>query len=409
MRETRPRRVLLVTSNFPRWEGDSTTPFVLNLATDLQGEGWEVDVLAPHAPGAARRETLDNIKVRRFRYLLPESQQTVCYEGGALINLRQKKMNWIKLPFLALSELLVTLRMLASRRYAVVNAHWILPQGFVAAVAGMLTRTPLVITVHGGDVFDLKGGVLSRFKAWSLRRAAAVTTNSSATRAATEALAAEAAIRTIPMGVSVAEEHQAGAIESLHAQYRIGSGPLLLFAGRLVMEKGVDDLLQSLALVRSDLPDARLLVLGTGQDQVKLEALAKDLGLDDVVNFAGWVDPGDVSTYMAAADIFVGPSKQSASGWREGLGLVFLEAMAAGTAVIATRSGGIPDIVVDGETGLLVAENAPDEIATAVGRIHADPALAASLATNGRALVTGTYTRQVSAAAFARLFDELVS
>ncbi len=161
--------------------------------------------------------------------------------------------------------------------------------------------------------------------------------------------------------------------------------------------------------LRSDLPDARLLVLGTGQDQVKLEALAKDLGLDDVVNFAGWVDPGDVSTYMAAADIFVGPSKQSASGWREGLGLVFLEAMAAGTAVIATRSGGIPDIVVDGETGLLVAENAPDEIATAVGRIHADPALAASLATNGRALVTGTYTRQVSAAAFARLFDELVS
>lgn len=405
----RDKRVLLVTSNYPRWEGDSTTPFVSHLAQDLAAKGWEVDVLAPHAPGAARRETLDNLKVRRFRYLLPESQQTVCYEGGALINLRQNKMNWIKLPFLALSELLITLRMLASRRYAVVNAHWILPQGFVAAIAGLLTRTPLVITVHGGDVFDLKGGVLSRFKAWSLRRAAAVTTNSSATRSATEALTPAAVIRTIPMGVSVAEHPDTGAIGSLQAQYRTGSGPLLVFAGRLVVEKGVDDILKSLALVLSDLPNTRLLILGTGQDQEKLEALATELGLNDVVTFVGWVDPAEVSTYMAAADIFVGPSKQSASGWREGLGLVFLEAMAAGTPVIATRSGGIPDIVVDEKTGLLVAENAPDEIAAAIGRIHADAALAARVVANGRALVTGTYTRQASAEAFAGLFDELVS
>ena len=71
-------RVLFVTSNFPRWNGDTTTPFVLHLAQDLQAVGWAVEVLAPHAPGAARQEVLDGITVHRFRYFWPEAWQSVC-------------------------------------------------------------------------------------------------------------------------------------------------------------------------------------------------------------------------------------------------------------------------------------------------------------------------------------------
>ena len=72
-------RVLCVTSNLPRWAGDATTPFVLHLASDLAGLGWEVEALAPHAEGAATTEVLDGVTVHRFRYLWPASQQTVCY------------------------------------------------------------------------------------------------------------------------------------------------------------------------------------------------------------------------------------------------------------------------------------------------------------------------------------------
>lgn len=81
-------RILVVTSNFPRWQGDSTTPFVLHLAQDLQNLGWHVDVLAPHSPGSARREVIEGVTAERFRYLWPTRLQTVCYQGGALINLR---------------------------------------------------------------------------------------------------------------------------------------------------------------------------------------------------------------------------------------------------------------------------------------------------------------------------------
>jgi hypothetical protein len=91
-------RVLFVTSNYPRWAGDTTTPFVHDLAVDLGARGWQVRVLAPHAPGAARDETIDGVHVHRFRYLVLASAQTVCYGGGALVNIRNSRLTRAKIP-----------------------------------------------------------------------------------------------------------------------------------------------------------------------------------------------------------------------------------------------------------------------------------------------------------------------
>lgn len=103
-------RVLFLTSNFPRWEGDSTTPFVLHLAQDLQQLGWVIDVLAPAAPGAAANETIGSVSTTRFRYAWPENAQTVCYDGGALLNLRSKPWARMKLPALVGAEWWATAR-----------------------------------------------------------------------------------------------------------------------------------------------------------------------------------------------------------------------------------------------------------------------------------------------------------
>ena len=403
-------RVLFVTSNFPRWSGDSTTPFVLDLAQDLQGLGWDVDVLAPHADGASTEEKLSGVEVRRFRYFWPASAQTVCYGGGALINLRRNRWNYAKLPALVGSEFVAVVRRLTGRRYDLVHSHWILPQGFVAGVACRLLGVPHVATVHGGDVFALGSGALTAFKRWALNLSQAVTVNSSATmEAVRQIVPGHPNVNRIPMGVAHPARVDRPLAKQLTASYRRGSGPLLVFVGRILHEKGVGELLEAIAMLRRDRPDVSAVIVGEGQDRSELQRKAVALGIEDRVRFVGWVDPLQVTAYLAAADVFVGASKRSPQGWQEGQGLTFLEAMSVGTPVIASRSGGIVDTVRDGQSGLLVPEGCAAAIAAAVQRLLDDGRLRARLVNGGQELVGGEYSRSCCARSMSSLYEKVTS
>lgn len=403
-------RILLVTSSFPRWEGDSTTPFVLHLAQDLQALGWTIEVLAPHAPGARRRETLSGVIVRRFRYLFPEAQQTVCYQGGALINLRKNRANLFKLPVLVICEWLNVVSLIAGHKFDLVHSHWVLPQGFVGVLATRLFSIPHVITVHGGDVFGLQGVFLTALKRFAFRRATAVTVNSSATNTAVGQIASKLEnISLIPMGVTSTEQSNNIDPSVLRKRFVRKDGPLLIFVGRIVDEKGVGDLLHATSMLTRNLPDTTTMIVGEGQDREKMERLSETLGLSDRVKFVGWVRPEEIHSYFSAADIFVGPSKTASDGWVEAQGLTFVEAMLARIPVIATDVGGIPDTVQHEKTGLLVKENSPKEIAAAVERLVRDPDLTARLIEAGQKLALENFTREASAQKFSELFRKLLS
>lgn len=405
-------RVLCVTSNLPRWVGDSTTPFVLNLAEDLQELGWEIDLLAPHAPGAMLEEQLNGVHVERFRYFWPDKLQTVCYQGGALINLRKKRLNYFKLPALLGAEFVAVAQRLFRHRYDVIHSHWILPQGFIGMLARSFRSVPHVVTVHGGDVFGLRGMAMEWAKAVTLRNASAVTVNSDFTAQAVNKLAPglDHTYR-IPMGVSTLEldtqfvTHAA----KIQASYRVGAGPLVVFVGRIVDEKGVEDLLRAVALLRQDCPDTRALIVGDGQDRSSMEELTESLNIGDRVEFVGWVDPSEVRAYFAAADIFVAPSRRAVDGWVEALGLTVLEAMVARVPVIATGLGGVTDSVVHEETGLLIDERSPDQLADAIRRLMADPRLAESMVERAYTRAFENSSRLKSAMTFSELFLRLMS
>jgi phosphatidylinositol alpha-1,6-mannosyltransferase len=404
---SKSKRILCVTSNFPRWEGDSTTPFVLHLAEDLQALGWKVDVLAPHAASAASKEVLGGVNVTRFRYLWPASMETVCYQGGALINLKKNRSNYIKLPALVFFEWLAIVNRLMRGKYDLLHSHWILPQGFTGVLAARPFGIPHAITVHGGDAFALQGKVLGGFKRFSLSGADVVTVNSSATKKQVLSIAPGISEpRLIPMGISTTEPDRQRAAE-LRSKYRERNGPLLIFVGRLVYGKGVDDLLQAVAIIKKNLPDVKALIVGEGQIRGDLEKLVIKLKITDSVIFTGWVEPFEIPSYLAAADIFVGPSKQSSDGWIEAQGLTFLEAMAAGTVVIATASGGIEDSITHQESGILVPEDSPEAIAESVLQLETDSALKHCLETQAKKVVN-RFTRETSASSFSDLFEEQI-
>jgi len=408
----RKGRILCVTSNFPRWPGDSTTPFVQHLCDDLSDLGWKVDVLAPHAPGALKYQKTGNLDITRFQYFWPASQQTVCYQGGALINLRKSFRNKLKLPLLIIAEFLAVFWLLLKNDYDIIHAHWILPQGFNAVILGKLFRIPVVITAHGGDVFGLQGKLLTTFKHWTLSLSNSVTANSQFTADEINNIAPTVSnLNIIPMGISVKPltEAQKQQSKTIRQQYRQDDYPLLVFVGRLVEEKGISDLLHAVAILKQDLPGTRTLVLGEGQDREKFEQLAEALDISDMVIFKGWIEHTEISIYLAAADFFVGPSRTAKDGWTEAQGLTFLEAMAMNTPVIATNSGGIRETVIHMETGFLVNEASPVQIAEIIRSFSKKQELLDNMVMNAKKMIHEKFSRQKSAENFSARYSQLIA
>lgn len=155
--------------------------------------------------------------------------------------------------------------------------------------------------------------------------------------------------------------------------------PMLLCVGRLTHQKGLDVAIRAFALVADRNPWTRLVLAGDGDERSSLEALTRQLGVADRVDFLGIVPPAKIHQLLADSTVVVMPSR-----W-EGLPVAAIEAAMAGRPIVGTRVSGIPEIVLDGRTGLLVDSESPKAVADAVTRLLADPSLAMTLGQAARA------------------------
>jgi glycosyltransferase involved in cell wall biosynthesis len=157
----------------------------------------------------------------------------------------------------------------------------------------------------------------------------------------------------------------------------------VLFVGRLVERKGVAHLIEAMGQLQNQ-RRTQLVIVGEGSERPRLEARARELGLADRVVFRGRVGDAELRRAYETADVFVLPSVLDSRGDTEGLGVVLLEAMNYGVPVIASRIGGIVDIVTDNETGVLVPAGDAIALAGALEKLFADPARARRLGEAGR-------------------------
>ena len=400
-------RVLIMTSVFPRFPSDATPPFIRNLSLALSQSGWDVCVLAPHGPGAQFSEADNGINVVRFPYMFPLSAQRLCYEGGMLINLRERPWTNLLLPFFFIAQLWALWRLARRFNPDVLHSHSLLPQGFTTRIIASLLKLPHVTTCHGNDVFGLKTtGLMGLMKRHVLRRVDAITVNSSATRDAVRSEGGPAErielIPSVPNEAPIDPEK----VAALRQEWGI-STPVILFVGRLIAEKGVGELLTAMSLLHREQPDLRLVLLGDGAERERLTAHARDLGLLEVVEFAGWVPGNDVTSYMAAADIVVVPSRLSGTGWVEAQGLVAVEAMSVGTPVVASAFGGLVDMIEDGVTGYHCAPGDSDSLAAALLRALGDPDRA-TVVQNARHRYEQKFSKESVVAATVRLYTRLL-
>jgi phosphatidylinositol alpha-1,6-mannosyltransferase len=213
-------------------------------------------------------------------------------------------------------------------------------------------------------------------------------------------------VRTLALGTD--PEHFRPTIDAaaVRQHYGLDGRRWLITVARLTRHKGVDTGLQVLAQLHQRYPDLGYVVVGSGGDLPRLEGMARDLGVADRVRFLINVPDRDLPGLYNSAEIYLGLSRQM-EGNVEGFGISLVEAGACGVPVVGGRSGGIPDAVREGETGLLVNSEGPNEASAAVSRLLDDRITAQRLGAGGRDAVQTYYNWNRVAADLARIGQEV--
>ncbi len=409
-------KILILTSSYPKFPGDVTAPFIEAIAQFSQARGHTVTVVLPYHPDLKREPVENGVRFFAYKYALHRKWNIWGYAASLQGDTRIRKQIYLLLPFVLLSSFWKMWRLSGREHFDLIQAHWVIPNAPVAVLVGWLRRIPVVISLHGSDVF-----VAERIKPvgwvarWAFRRASAVTASSpdlleraqrlGATRAASRAA-------VIPYGV---DPHSFKLAVSERSTLRTQLGfapdePVLLCVGRLVYKKGFEYALRSLPAVLQKYPKTRLVIAGAGDLRAELENLAAELGLTGQVRFEGAVPHNRLPDYLTACDIFLLPSVIDDQGNVDGLPNTLLEALASGRPVIASNVAGVPLAVADGENGRLVPPRDVEALAAAILELLADPALRERFGQAGRrkielelnwTAVAGRYS-QVFAAAVER-------
>lgn len=318
------KRLLVFTSTFPRWKDDPKPSFVFELSKRLL-KTFDVTVLAPHYPGAKRKESLEGISVCRFKYFL-ENYQKLTDIDGILGSLSHNKKFYLLIPFFLIAELIALFRYVIEIKPHLIHAHWIIPQGFIAYLNYKMLKTPYIITSHGSDIFGLTG--FNLIKRHTLKNSIGVTVVSDQLKSEiVKEIDLELKIDTIPMGVDTDLFHPRQRDDALLKQYKI-DGPLLLFVGRLAPEKGIEYIIEAMPKIIERYQGSKLLIIGSGGLKTKLINRSKAINVQNHIVFIDNIPNKDLPRYYATADAFVCPSL------REGSPVSYIEALACGTPIV---------------------------------------------------------------------------
>jgi len=394
-------RILVATSTFPRHSNDTDPPFVYELCIRLR-DRYSVTVLAPHARNLRTFERFKGLPVYRFRYF-PQAGEVLAYGGGILNRLRNSPIAWCIVPFFLLGEACATLRLLSLKKYSIINAHWIIPQGLstLLARAALRSRTPFICTVHGGDIFALRDPFSPFIKRCVFRSCDAIVAVSHAVRDCILAMGiSPEKISVIPMGVDLKNLFTPA---NVHRHEKS-----LLFVGRLVSKKGIHVLIEALPQVLSRYPDVSLTIVGSGPDEALARHRVKELALETKVHFTGAVPHELLPEYYQSSSIFVFPSIVDPSGDTEGLGLVMVEAMGCGCTVIASDLPAVHDVIKDRETGILVQPNDPAALAGKIINLLDNPSECIRIGKAGRDFAAQRFDWSITAQAYYNLIDSLL-
>ncbi len=362
-------KILMISSSYPRFEGDTVAPFIRYIAKNIASLGSAIDILLPYKPDMQLPED-EGIHFYLYKYAPVKSWNVWGYASSLKADIRLKKRVYCLVPTVVISSFYHLMQLTRRNKYDILHAHWVLPNGPMASWVARMRKLPLVISLHGSDVFMAERNRLFSFlAARAFKRAGWISACSDDLRLRSIKMGApEKRIETVPYGVDLERFKQDPSAKKYVSDYlNIPSTTKIIFtAGRLVYKKGFEFLIKALPQVIDYDNNARLIIAGEGDLRDKLEQLSRSLKIDRYVILPGSLPHNIIPKFFSASDVIVIPSVRDEWGNIDGLPNVLMEALASGRPIVASRVAGIPQVIHHQENGLLVEEKNPQQLAEAI-------------------------------------------
>ena len=376
----------VLTHNYPRFPGDFSGTFIEALCTELARQAQQVTVWAPYDPaftsgGSNPATTNPAVNLQLYRYAPTAKLHTLGYMRSMQSDLALRGSGYLLGPAMMGAGVAQIVRAARRRRPDVLHAHWLLPNGFIGAVASRLLGIPLVISVPGSDAQVANANPLFRAMArFAMRQASLMTANSADLRDGVALL--DPAVLTkfdlIIYGTDPnALKPDLAGVAALRNELALSADTfVVLCVGRMVYKKGFDTLIRALALPPLCDRNVVAIMVGEGDQKAAWQQLAQEVGVTDRLCWVGNVPKDKIGTYYNACNVLVNPAVRKPI---DGLNVCVLDAMSCGRPVVGSMVAGNPLAIVDGESGYLVPEADPLALAIALARLADDPARQAQM------------------------------
>ena len=378
--------ICIVTHLYPIDNRDYKGGFVRELAISLCDKGYEVHIVTPRRLNALKKEKINGVYIHRFSYW--------GYSKGVQLG-KLKGTPVFLLGTLVLSGIMECAKVVIKCRANIIHAYWVVPGGLIAMISGLLTNRPVVATAAGSDLNTASRNriyqLLIRLTLNGIDRLIAVSNSMKQIALSLGLPMKKAVVFPGPVGIDLdlyTDSHESVSLLN-DAPENTHEGVLLLYVGNLTYPKRVDTILRAMKIVTENVDDACLMIVGDGDKRLELENLVYDLGINDKVIFKGAVPHEKISDFMHKSHIFVHCSEN------EGLPVAIMEAMASGLPVAGSRTGGVPELIMENETGYIIDYNDYKGYAEKLVKLVLNHDLRNKMGIKGRELAVSKFSRKI--------------
>ena len=330
-----PHSLCLITNAYPDFPDSNRVVFIRNCAQLLARRGWNVSVVAPRVFSASKpREQEGAVDIRRFSSFL-----------GDKLLVEYSRTPALRLTGYMMAGVLAAVRCIRERDCELIHAHWVVPAGLIAVIAGWICRKPVVVTAHGSDILVVTeyNSLIKRMVTFVLNHVDAVTSVADHLTERINGMDVRTReILTFPMSVPTESFCAQGAVREEWKGKRV-----ILSNRSLYPVYNVELLIMAAPLILKEIPDARIIIAGEGPERERLISLAQQAGVSGQVHFIGAVPHDEMPDYLRAASVYV------STALSDGASVSLLEAMACGTFPVVADIPANREWIEEGTNGFL--------------------------------------------------------